>query len=82
MVGDGKTVLQQLEAQVSASGNKVHLNPQEMVAGFEINGHKYPTNHDGSQEITRYLEEFFSVYQGNDSNAYIATPGTRLTKVG
>lgn len=74
--GDGKTAfLQQLESQVEAQGTSVHLNPQGNGSWFEINGHKYLTNYDGSQDEGNkdndaVLEEFFSVYQGNDSNAW------------
>ncbi|MCM7168347.1 methylation-associated defense system protein kinase MAD6 [Enterobacter quasiroggenkampii] len=74
--GDGKTAfLQQLESQVEAQGTSIHLNPQGNGSWFEINGHKYLTNYDGSQDEGSkdnnvVLEEFFSVYQGDDSNTW------------
>lgn len=70
--GDGKTAfLQQLESQVELQGTLVNLNPQGNGSWFEINGHKYLTNYDGSQDEgikdnDAVLEEFFSVYQGSD----------------
>src|SRR5690606_37821495 len=49
--GDGKTAfLQQLEFQVELQGTLVNLNPQGNGSWFEINGHKYLTNYDGSQD--------------------------------
>lgn len=74
--GDGKTAfLQQLESQVENQGTTVNLNPQGNGSWFEINGHKFLTNYDGSQDEGNkdndvVLEEFFRVYQGTDTDKW------------
>ncbi len=74
--GDGKTAfLQQLESQVEDQGTTVNLNPQGNGSWFEINGHKFLTNYDGSQDEgikdnDVVLEEFFRVYQGTDTDKW------------
>ncbi|MFL9777821.1 methylation-associated defense system protein kinase MAD6 [Vibrio cyclitrophicus] len=70
--GDGKTAfLQQLESLVESQGTTINLNPAGNGCSFEINGHRYVTNYDGSQDEGNrdnelVLEDFFSAYQGDD----------------
>lgn len=70
--GDGKTAfLQQLESLVESQGTTITLNSQGNGCSFEINGHQYVTNYDGSQDEGDkdnevVLDEFFNAYQGDD----------------
>ncbi|AEP29398.1 methylation-associated defense system protein kinase MAD6 [Brumicola nitratireducens] len=74
--GDGKTAfLQQLESLVEEQGVTVALNPQGNGSAFEINGHQYVTNYDGSQDEgdrdnELVLDEFFNAYQGNNFESW------------
>jgi serine/threonine protein kinase len=74
--GDGKTAfLQQLESHVEAQGATVTSNSQGNGCSFEINGHQYVTNYDGSQDEGEkdnelVLDEFFHAYQGADIDSW------------
>lgn len=70
--GDGKTAfLQQLESLVEKQGTTLTLNPLGNGCSFELDGHKYITNYDGSQDEGDkdnevVLDEFFDAYHGDD----------------
>jgi serine/threonine protein kinase len=74
--GDGKTAfLQQLESLVEAQGATVTLNSRGNGSSFEIDGHQYVTNYDGSQDEgdkdnELVLDEFFNAYQGADLDSW------------
>ena len=74
--GDGKTAfLQQLESLVEAQGATTSLNSQGNGCSFEIDGHQYVTNYDGSQDEgdkdnELVLDEFFNAYQGADIDSW------------
>ncbi|MCC2523577.1 hypothetical protein [Vibrio coralliilyticus] len=74
--GDGKTAfLQQLEIQAQEQGASVTLNPEGNGARFELNGHHYISNYDGSQDEAdkdndAVLSEFFSAFKGVDNESW------------
>ncbi|MCD9501968.1 protein kinase [Photobacterium phosphoreum] len=74
--GDGKTAfLQKLESFAEAQGATVNLNSQGNGCSFDIDGHQYMTNYDGSQDEgdkdnELVLDEFFKAYQGNDVDSW------------
>ncbi len=74
--GDGKTAfLQQLETVAAQRGVTVTNNPQGNGCHFELDGHRYVSNYDGSQDEgdtanDAVLEAFFQPYEGNDESAW------------
>jgi serine/threonine protein kinase len=74
--GDGKTAfLQQLEAEAERRGVSVALNPEGNGSSFEIDGHRFVSNYDGSQDEgdkgnDSVLAEFFASYQGSDDSQW------------
>lgn len=74
--GDGKTAfLQQLETEAQKHGAIIELNPQGNGCHFDINGHHYISNYDGSQDEgerdnNQVLQSFFAPYQGDDQSKW------------
>ncbi len=74
--GDGKTAfIQQLEAEATLRGIAVELNPEGNGSTFEIDGHRFVSNYDGSQDEgdkdnDSVLVEFFAPYKGGDDSQW------------
>ncbi|WMP19482.1 methylation-associated defense system protein kinase MAD6 [Thiothrix lacustris] len=74
--GDGKTAfLQQLEAEVQSRGVKVRLNPEGNGCHFELDGQRFVSNYDGSQDEggktnEQVLLDFLQPYTGVDASQW------------
>jgi len=74
--GDGKTAfLQQLELEAKKRGIAVNSNPEGNGANFELNGHCFISNYDGSQDEgdtnnDQVLERFFAPFVGDDDSVW------------
>ncbi|MEV0701817.1 protein kinase [Saccharopolyspora sp. NPDC050389] len=84
--GDGKTAfLERFEAQARDLGAK--FGPDRVNGSdFTLNGHRFRTNHDGSQDEAdvasdEVLEDFFALYEGGDASDWTQLEETRLIAV-
>lgn len=74
--GDGKTAfLQKLEKRAKDEGAVVTPAPRGNGATFELNGRKFKSNYDGSQDEgdianEEVLTEFLKEFQGDDASAW------------
>lgn len=74
--GDGKTAfLQQLETEVRKRNVNVHLNPEGNGCHFDLDGQRFLSNYDGSQDEgnkdnEQVLLDFLSPFAGADNTQW------------